>query len=182
MSKLNDLSLTVVAAEVNREPTNYTLKATEAQRAGLVTRFGLVTLDELAATVKLYARNQGQGLMVEGAVKAVLTQRCSATLKDVPETVDAPFTLWLVDPETANRMDQDESFMEADGPEYDALEGDVVDLGEIVAQTVAISMNPYPRAEGAALNVEKNKDISVNEPELERKNPFAVLGALKDES
>lgn len=182
MSKLNDLSLTVVAAEVSREPTNYTLKATEAQKAELIARFGLVALEELDATVKLYARSQGQGLMVEGIIKSALTQRCSATLKDVPELVDTPFTLWLVDPETANRMDQDESFMDADGPEYDALEGDVVDLGEIVAQTVAISMNPYPRAEGAALNVGKNKDISVNEPELERKNPFAVLEALKDES
>ena len=181
MGKTHDLSLTLPAAEVSREVAKYTLKATDSQLKDLETRFSVVSIEAIEASVKVYTR-EGPGIMVEGSVKAQLVQSCITTLKDVPETIDTPLTLLLVDSETANRMDEDESFMANEEPEYDALEGDTVDIGEIVAQTVAISLNPYPRAEGATLSSGKNKNISVNEPELEKKNPFAILQKLKDES
>ena len=88
----------------------------------------------------------------------------------------------LVDPEMADRMDLDESYLDPNSIEYDALEGDLVDVGEIVAQTLSISMDPYPKAKGASVKAPKNVNISVNEPELEKPNPFAVLSKLKDKS
>ncbi len=182
MSKKADLSLNLVAAEIDREVKSYELTATPDQLEDIRKRFDLVALNSMSASVAVNSKANDEGILLEGHVRADLVQRCIASLADVPEIVDAPFTLLLVDPETANRMDADESFLDTDQPEYDALEGDIVEVGEIVAQTVAISMNPYPRAEGAELTGLQNKDISFNEPELEKKNPFAALGKLKDQS
>lgn len=182
MSKKSDLSLSLAVSEIDRDAKSFTLTATESQLADLTERFGLVELNTLNASVSVSSKGAEEGILLKGEVKADLVQRCITTLVDVPETVDTPFELLLVDPETADRMDADESFLDAEQPEYDALEGDIVEVGEIVAQTVAISMNPYPRAEGAALTSGNKQGISVNEPELEKKNPFAALGKLKDES
>lgn len=182
MSKNSDLSLSLVAAEIDRDAKSYELTATANQLADLSERFDLVALNSLVATVSISRKGHDEGILIEGQVKADLIQRCIASLADVPEVVDVPFSLLLVDPETADRMDADESYLDAEQPEYDALEGDTVEVGEVVAQTVAISMNPYPRAEGIELSTGNKQGVSFNEPELEKKNPFAVLGKLKDES
>lgn len=182
MSAPLDLTFNLIAAEIGCEPKQYELYATDAQLAALVDRFGLVAFNSLRADVTIHSRGNDQGIMLNGHVKADLVQSCIATLEDVPEIVDSPFSLLLVDPETADRMDADEGYLDEDQPEYDALEGDVVEVGEIIAQTVAISMNPYPRKEGVELTVGNKKDISINEPELEKENPFSVLGKIKDES
>lgn len=182
MSKKTDLSLKLVAAEIEREPRSYELEATGEQLAVLTERFELIALNSLSAQVDIHSRGGDDGIFIKGHVKADLVQRCIASLAEVPEQVDTSFSLLLVDPETADRMDADENYLDADEPEYDALEGDTVEVGEVVAQTVAISMNPYPRAEGVELSAGNKKDISFNQPELEKENPFAALSKLKDES
>ncbi len=182
MSKVSDLSLSLAAAEIDRDAKSFEVKATPEQLAEIAERFDLVALKTMTATVSVSSKGPDEGILVSGHVYADLTQRCISSLADVPEVVDIPFSLLLVSPEAADRMDADENYMDIDQPEYDALEGDTVEIGEIVAQTVAISMNPYPRAEGAELAGANKTGISFNEPELEKKNPFAALGKLKDES
>lgn len=182
MSKVSDLSLSLAAAEIDREAKSFELAATAEQLAEVTERFDLVAIKTMTATVSISSKGPEEGILIEGKVRSELVQRCITSLADVPEVVDVPFSLLLVDPETADRMDADESYLDAEQPEYDALEGDTVDIGEIIAQTVAISMNPYPRAEGAELAGVTKAGISFNEPELEKKNPFAALGKLKDES
>jgi len=182
MNKKYDLSLSLEANDIDRDVKTYELEATNAQRLDLAERFGLVAVNSLIAKIEIKSRGERDGILIEGHVRADLIQRCIASLEDVPEIVDTPFSLILVDPETADRMDADESYLDAGLPEYDALEGSTVEVGEVVAQTVSISMNPYPRSENAVLSAGNKKDISFNEPELEKKNPFAALGALKDKS
>jgi len=182
MSADYSLDLTLAAAEIEREPRRYTLSATEDELKVLAERFGLVVMKSLDAVVTVQAEGADNEIIVSGTIKSDLVQRCIASLKEVPETVDTDFTLLLVDPDTANRLDADESYLDPEAPEYDALEGDKVDIGEIVAQTIAVSMNPYPRADGASVEVGNKAYVTVDEPELEKKNPFAVLEKLKDES
>jgi hypothetical protein len=55
------------------------------------------------------------------------------------------------------------------------LTNGIVDLGEVAAQFLAISMDPYPRKEGVDI------EEFVEEEEAEEKpNPFAKLAGLKD--
>ena len=99
-----------------------------------------------------------------------------ATLDPVPDHIDERFDLLLVDEETAETWDEQELYLDAEHRDYDALVGDHVPLGEIVAQTLSILMDDYPRAEGAQVTAQDG--VSVNEPE--RENPFEVLKTLKE--
>lgn len=182
MSNAQSLACTVSISELDREPQSFSLVASEADLALVAERFDLISVERLEGSMDVSDAGQGQGIIVRGHIKAAFTQRCIASLQPVKETLDTDFELMLVDPEMADRMDDDGVYLDAEAPDYDALEGEDVPLGEILAQTLSISMNPYPRAEGAELAAGKNTAVTVNEPELERPNPFAVLAKSRDES
>jgi len=182
MTSTTDLSLVLRASTLEKKPTKAVLVASAADKASLAERFGLVSLESLNADVEIRNNGADKGVLIEGHLKAAFSQRCVATLAEVPEVLDTDFSLLLVDPEMALRMDEEESYLDPDAPDYDALEGDDIDVGEIVAQTLSISMNPYPRAEGGVVNAPKNRHITLDEPELEKPNPFAALSKLKDKS
>lgn len=182
MSKVHDLSLTLANEEIQAEPKRFTVQASDADRAALVERFNIVALDKLTAKVEVRADARAEAIVVSGHVGAELSQQCIVTLEDVPESISEDFELMLVSPETADRYDEDELYLDPEAPEYDAFEGDEVPVGEIVAQTLSVMMNPYPKKEGAEIPVPKNAGVSVNE-ELEKKpNPFAALSKLRDKS
>ncbi|MCP4394624.1 MAG: DUF177 domain-containing protein [Alphaproteobacteria bacterium] len=78
----------------------------------------------------------------------------------------------------------DEGFlsMSFDNAEIEPIndDGGVIDLGEVIAQHLALEINPYPRKEGAVF-----QDPSPNKHAGEfglttSENPFAVLASLKD--
>jgi uncharacterized metal-binding protein YceD (DUF177 family) len=182
MTMKTDFSLKLEIAELDSEAQLYSLVASEADREALVERFDLVSLTKLEADVSVRHKGGQQGILIKGQLRASLEQRCIISLASVPETLDVPFELLLVDAEMANRMDEEESYLDPNAPEYDALEGDSVDVGDVVAQTLSISMEPYPKAKGAVVDTPKNPHVSLNEPELEKPNPFAALSKLKDKS
>ncbi|WP_020398835.1 YceD family protein [Kordiimonas gwangyangensis] len=182
MSKDISLDFMLPVQEVERDGRSYRLEASEAELAALAERFNLIEFGSLKADIEVKDRGAEQGIFVTGTLDAAFTQRCIVSLEPVAEEMSTSFELMLVDEATADRMDAEEVYLDDDAPEYDALEGDMIPLGEIVAQTVSINMNPYPRAEDAELNVGNKKNISVNEEELKKPNPFAVLDKLRKES
>ncbi|MFC3051158.1 YceD family protein [Kordiimonas pumila] len=182
MTVQHDLDFVVQKNTIGRDPLSYKVTATSEQLKTLAERFDLVSVSFLDAAVTVKAVGDKDRILVTGTVKTALVQRCIVSLQDVPEQLDVPFTLLLVDPETADQMDADETYLDDDAPDYDSFDGDRVEVGEIVAQTVAVSMNPYPRADAAVPDLGKNPNISFGEPDVERKNPFDVLSKLKDES
>ena len=55
------------------------------------------------------------------------------------------------------------------------LTGGIVDLGEIAAQSMAVGLDPYPRAPGATA-----VDVVIDEETARRlANPFSVLGGKR---
>ncbi|WP_417449020.1 YceD family protein [Kordiimonas sp.] len=182
MSKDISLTFSLAVSEVDREGRRYRLRASEEECKALAGRFDLVDFSRLEADVEVKDKGAEAGIEIAGTLEAVLTQRCIVTLDPVAESIKTDFTLMLVEPEMADRMDEEEVYLDPDAPEYDALEGDNIPLGEIIAQTVSINMDPYPRVEGAELSVDNKKDISVNAPEMKRPNPFAALEKLRKES
>ena len=182
MTKKYDLTLSLKASEIDGNASSYAIEATETEKQTLVERFNIVSLSAFSASVSVRSKEDMDAILLEGHIDADLEQACTITLKPVAESISEDFSLLLVSPEMANNMDEDEAYLDVDAPDYDALEGDTVEIGELVAQTLAISMSQYPRAEGVELNVSAGANVSVNEAELEKPNPFAALSKLKDQS
>ena len=143
--------------------------ATEAERAALARRLGLVALDLLSA--RLNWRREASGtISLEGELEAQVTQTCVVTLEPVAARVTDRFVRHFVQGAVAA---EDEVVIdpEADDPP-EALGDGLVDAGEIVTQQLALALDPYPRAPGSMLP----DDVARATPS---ESPFRVLAALK---
>lgn len=146
-----------------------TLTATEAECAALAKRFALVSVERLAATVTLV--DDGAAVTATGLLSAAIVQSCAVSGEDLPVKIDEPFTLRFV-PEQAPLGDEIE--LEASALDEIPYEGETFDLGEELAQTLGLAIDPY--AEGP------NADRIRREAGLgdeASSGPFAALAALK---
>jgi len=126
------------------------ISATPEERVALARRFGLRTLDRLDA--RLTVMPEATGALVSGTLVADLVQACVATDEDVPARLDVPFTVRFVRSlEAHGNAADDEEGIELSDEDLDTLplEDERIDLGETVAQTLALNLDPYPRAPDA---------------------------------
>lgn len=144
--------------------------ATTEECAALARRFGFASIERLEADYTLAEEN---GLPVaRGRIRAALAQPCVATSDPVAETVDVPFVIRF---QKEGEVPQDEEF-ELSEEECDThfYEGGVIDMGEAIAQTLALSVEPYPRAPHADQWLRERGVLTEGQA-----GPFAALAALK---
>lgn len=151
------------------------IEADEAERAALAVRFGLIALDRLSAEAEV--SRKGDVIMAAGRMEAQATQACVATGAPLPVTLSEAFTLKFV-PEAEENADP-LAEIELDADDCDTIDyaGGAVDLGEAVAETLALSLDPFPRAPDADAVLKEAGVVSEDEAEV---GPFAALKALKD--
>lgn len=153
------------------EAREVALEATVAECAALAARFGILGIGSLSARIRLEPETGGS-IRARGTLAAEVEQACIVTLDPVRQQVRATIDLRLLE-EGAAPADDD-----PDSPDEIETSGGMVDLGEAVAEQLALALDPYPRAEGAELPPLDPPE----EPEPERPgkpNPFAALGKLR---
>lgn len=147
------------------------VEANGDERERLARRFGLLSLDRLEAAFRV--RREQAGIKVSGRVLADLVQPCSASGEPVPAHIDEAVDLLFVESGSAA---PDEVELTADALDTIEIENGVVDLGEAAAETVALALDPFPRAPNAA-EVLRNAGV-LSEEEA---GPISGLAAaLKD--
>jgi uncharacterized metal-binding protein YceD (DUF177 family) len=147
------------------------LTASTEECAALARRFDLVRIDRLEARIML--DKDGVATTAVGRLLADIVQSCAVSGEDLPVSIDEPVSLRFV-PEGAPSAPDEEIELEADELDEMAYAGSQFDLGEALAQTLALAIDPYaegPNAEAA------RKAAGLNEPEAS--GPFAALAALK---
>jgi uncharacterized metal-binding protein YceD (DUF177 family) len=150
-------------------PKPIKISATEAERKALARRFGLVAIDKLQGTVKI--EREGEALTARGRLSAVVVQSCAISGEDLPVTIDEPLALRFVP--AAEPEAEEIELAETDLDEI-PFEGEVIDLGEAVAQSLALAIDPYatgPEAERV------RKEVGLNDEAAS--GPFAALAGLK---
>jgi uncharacterized metal-binding protein YceD (DUF177 family) len=155
----------VPLARLGSEPFRQRIAATEAERAALAQRFGLVSLDRLEAEVELHCEHAGT-ILLTAAFAADFAQECIVTLEPVAGSVSDGFRL-RYGPADA----EEEAPAGDDDPAFEPLAGETIDIGEAVAQEFSLSLPPFPRAPDAAIEF----DAGDAEPE---ESPFAALARL----
>jgi uncharacterized metal-binding protein YceD (DUF177 family) len=138
------------------------ITATPAECEALSRRFHLLGIAALAAELRLTPEPDG-AVRAEGRFTATVTQACIVTLEPVEQQMAESLAFRLLPPEQE----------EADGPEdldEIACPDGVADLGEAVAEQLALALDPYPRAPGAELPPEAQDGQA---------GAFAALAALR---
>jgi uncharacterized metal-binding protein YceD (DUF177 family) len=152
--------------------------ADETERAALARRFALPAIASLEAEATL--RRQGPNVLVEGRLHAVATQSCVATGEPVPARIDEPFALRF-EPAGEGRPEE----LELDEGDLDVIpyEGGAVDLGEAVAQSFALALDPFPRIADADMHLRAAGVLTEEEAEAARvaASPFAALKRPADD-
>ena len=163
-----EFSRSVRAEQIRRMTGDVHIAADADERAALARRFGLVTLDRLEAD---YALSEEDGaILARGRVRASL-----ATAEPVPEVIDSDFTLRFV-VEEGSAVEGEELELDAEDVDTIGYDGQQIDMGEAVAETMALAMTPYPRSPQADTALKEAGVLSE-----EQAGPFAALLALKGE-
>jgi len=119
------------------------ISAEEGERTSLARRFGLQGIAQLEADAELTCH--GEIVRASGSLSAEVTQSCVATGAPVPARVEESFRIEFR-PEPAGGGSADEELELSEG-ELDVVfyDGASVDLGEAVAETLSLALDPYPR-------------------------------------
>jgi uncharacterized metal-binding protein YceD (DUF177 family) len=155
------------------------ISPSDSERAALAKRFGFLGLPAFAARVTV-DRGPGGQVVVGGRLRGKIVQACILTLDPVTQDLDETFRIVFRqglaeerDPESGEALVS----AQADAPE--PLPGNLLDVGEIVAEQLSLAADPYPRKHGARLEdvLPKPRKDARHEP---RRHPFAGLAGLRD--
>ncbi len=148
------------------------LSASEAERAALAERLDTLAVDRLDATLRV-VREPGRMIRVEGRMRASVVQACVVTLDPVPSEIDETVDILYTEDMTVSEPEPDPNIdlEECDWPE--PVEDGRIDLGEAMAQQLALALDPYPRASGAEIDPRFGRTSPAEEVETHR--PFADL-------
>jgi len=120
------------------------IEASPAERAALAGRFGLGAVESLVATVAL--EQKPRAIRATGRLAARVMQPCAISGEDFPVTIDEPVDLRFVEEHQRDATEDEEIELEADDCDEIGYSGEMFDLGEAVAQTLGLAIDPY--AEG----------------------------------
>lgn len=175
-----ELSRPLDLRELPPQGLSISVEATPAERAALCRRFGLEDLPALAAQIRVERARRGdcaRAIRVRASFSARVAQLCVVTLESFPVNVADEFEIYFVSTtELAADEDAVADIMSEDSLEL--LSEPEIDLGELVAQHLALALDPHPRRPGITAQI---GGAAANNPDLAAPadNPFAILGQLK---
>jgi uncharacterized metal-binding protein YceD (DUF177 family) len=159
-----------------RDGQRLDLVADDAERAAIAKRLDLDAIDRLEAHVTL--SRKGATVRAQGRLGASLAQRCVITRDPVAAHVDEPFEFEFMPEPAVSGPDEE---IELGTTELDVVfyDGSVIDLGGAIADTLALSLDPFPRSAGAEAALKEAGVMTESQM-----SPFAALAKLRktDES
>ena len=158
------------------------LAARDDELTALAARLDIPAVHALQGQVTV--TRPGGGLVVEvaGHLDARVTQTCVVTLEPVEQSVAEDFVQRFTLAADAPAAAEDEVFSDPEAAEApEPLDGDTLDLGEVLAEQLALALDPYPRARDAHFEpiLEGEADAAANDAEDTAVNPFSALKSLK---
>lgn len=157
-----------------RRPHEVDLTPDAASMAALARELGLDGLRKMRLTGKLSPLGK-RDWRFTGQVGATVIQPCVITLEPVTTRVEEPID------RTWRAGMEEETAAESEMPD-DATEeplGDVIDLGLVAQEALALAIPMYPQAKGATLKTTNFTEPGKEAMTDEAAKPFAGLAALK---
>jgi uncharacterized metal-binding protein YceD (DUF177 family) len=154
-----------------RDGERIDFSADEGERKRIAERLGIPSIACLNAHATL--ERKGEIVRARGRLKASLCQNCVITGDPVEAHADEPFDIRFLPGQAQGAPDEEVELGEAD---CDVVfhDGSAIDLGEAIADTLALGLDPYPRSAGAEASLKEAGVLTEAEA-----GPFAALAKLK---
>jgi uncharacterized metal-binding protein YceD (DUF177 family) len=167
-----EFSRVVTLEDIGREGLRGNLEANADECTALTPRLGLLAISSVSAKLDIRKSKDGSVVTVTGRLAAKVTQECIVTLEPVEADVSAAVSERFVrqeevEPEAVVEVEDEECYDEI-------IEGDSIDIGEMVSQCLTLELEPYPRKDGIEFELSES-DLNPAGPT----GPFAALADLK---
>jgi uncharacterized metal-binding protein YceD (DUF177 family) len=141
---MSEFARPMTPAEARRQSGPLHLVADAGERLAIAARFGLLAIERLEATLAIIV--EGDSVKAEGRLDASVVQACVASGEPVPATIATPIAVRFV-PNAALEATQEDAEIELASDDLDIIgfAGGRFDLGEMVAESLALELDPYPR-------------------------------------
>lgn len=149
-----EFSRRVELARLGAHEALYPIAAEAGEREALARRFDLLSLGRLEAEIRLQ-RLAGGMVRLSGTLVADVVQACVVSLEPVPSVLEQDFTVLYGYSEPGKSV-----LVDLETDEVEPFDGAAIDIGEAVAQQLALALDPYPRAPDARLEWDGNSPSS----------------------
>lgn len=175
-----EFSHVVEIDQVGPEGLALRLEADAEARAALAKRFRIPAVLSLVAELTLIPEAAPGHFRLQGSLDAEVEQTCVVSLEplrqQVRERFERRFAPGAPEPKAGSGTDEDDAEWldpDSDDPPEPIPDGRL-DLGQIVAEELALGLDPYPRRPGATLP--EGYALPADEGKV---SPFAALAKLK---
>jgi len=162
----------VVVADLPETGREFDLDPDEAARNSLARFAGVLAVPALTARLRVQPVGR-EGAVVDGTIEGAVRQVCGVTLEPFDNPISESVSLRFAPYEAVAKNPNGEVDVDiaADDPP-DPLMNGAVDLAAVVAEFLALAIDPYPRKPGAVF-------LPPAEPGGQGSSPFAELEKLK---
>lgn len=159
-----ELSRPLLVDRVAATGSHEKFAADDKEKLAVAERLGISVIHSLSAHLK--ALPWRGGLQVTGIGKANLNQTSVVSLEEFTTEMSFDIERYYMNPRATVPEGEED---------VDIIEGGTIDLGELLVESLALALDPYPRRPGEVF--EQPEDIEV----VDKKSPFAALGKLRHE-
>lgn len=167
-----ELSKVIKLSEIGGAALTGKITADKDQRRALAKRFELPSIESLTADYHLEAKEHK--ISFKGSIRSNLHQACAISGQPFPVKVAQEFDIIFEEKDDSPPGEEEIELAEEDCDVIE-YENARIDLGEAIAQTLYLALDPYPRGPDADSIAEKSGLKSEEEA-----GPFGALAALKD--
>ena len=132
-----EYSFEISLDDLGKTPKRYRLSANESELKNIARRLETPSIEKLDGDMEVRATKTV--IYVEGSLSASLIRECVASLELMDEQVAETFELEFSRVTPADEVDA----FDLEAPEV--IEGDMLDLGELLVQQLSLAMDPFPR-------------------------------------
>lgn len=155
------------------------LEASPDERVALAKRYGILSLDRLSAQLRIKPWRKC-GLHVAGTMEAKAQQACVVSLEPVETDIHETVSIFLLPPGESDISPTGEVEIDPDSDdELGHLENETADLGELVAEQLAIALPAYPRKQGVTADYIDTAGAGAD-ADGGQDSPFAILKTAID--
>jgi len=157
------ISRIIEISHLRAQEAEFVIDANEEQRAEVAARLGVPSINKLRGAFRV--RPTRGGAAIELKLDAEIVRQCVVSLESMIETIDEDIPM-VFDRRYVEAADDDEDEWR------EPLEGDDIDLGELLVQHLSLALDPYPRIKGAESLLDEFGAAATA-------SPFAALKDLK---
>lgn len=152
-------------------------------------RLKILSIQSLHADFRISQESDECTYRIHGTIHAELHQESVITLKPVPQSIRTPFHVKIrIAPDDENDFactpySAPTHIMDtSDDDDFESISSSHIDVGELITQYLALSLDPYPKNDGEVFEKSHTDHDALQHPVTPHNHPFSALERLKNSS